>query len=161
MIDSFTDRFRFLSNFSPDPVRTPLRSDRPAHFTMPTAEHAFQAEKAVSAADFMSIYRADTPAEAKRIGRHIAIRPDWERVKKRVMLEVLISKFSDPKLKGRLLSTGRELLIEGNDWSDTFWGCVPSERRPDLVMLLWGPKKQWAGENWLGRLLMMTRDVYR
>lgn len=161
MIDSFTGRYGFLSNFSPDPVRTPVRGSRPAPFTMPTAEHAFQAEKAMTEADFMRIYRAASPGDAKRIGKQIPLRSDWERVKKRIMLEIVISKFNDPKLRGRLLSTGRELLIEGNDWGDVYWGCVDSGRRPDLVMPLWGPKKEWAGHNWLGQILMMTRAIYK
>ena len=59
---------------------------------------------------------------AKRVGRMLPLRPDWEEVKVRVMETVLRTKFHDPDLRARLLATGEADLVEGNHWGDKFWG---------------------------------------
>jgi len=47
-------------------------------------------------------------------------------------------------LKEKLLATGDEELVEGNDWNDRVWGKVDG-----------------VGENHLGRLLMKIRAELR
>lgn len=80
-------------------------------------------------------------AEAKKQGRHVPLRNDWEDQKEWIMLQIVRSKFEDPTLAQKLLDTGKAELIEGNTWNDTFWGSVNGE-----------------GENRLGKILEQVRD---
>lgn len=83
--------------------------------------------------------------EAKKEGRIVTLRPDWNETKVNVMSEVLLSKFvNNSELRSKLLATGDKVLIEANHWNDKFWGCDYKTRE---------------GENMLGRLLMHTRWV--
>lgn len=121
---------------------------------MRTLEHAFQASKAVRVEDAVTIQQARTPALAKRLGRTIELRADWDRpaneqgdpTKVVCMRYLLANKFQDPELRRLLLATGTRALIEGNAHGDTFWGMV---RQGD----------GWRGQNWLGHLLMELRTV--
>lgn len=137
-IVSFRDAYRFLSNFYPSPVTygaSPL--------TYPTVEHAFQAAKTLNhnerAAFAYDAVHAMTPGDAKRAGRALVLRPDWEDVKLDVMLDLLRLKFEDPHLASLLIHTGTAVLIEGNHWGDRFWGV------------------DGTGLNHLGLLLMQVR----
>ena len=60
------------------------------------------------------------------------------------MLEGLCLKVADEQLADWLLETGDEELVEGNTWSDTTWGVCNG-----------------VGENKLGRLLMIVRDMIK
>ena len=111
-ISNFRGEFGFLSNFAP--CRLALDGK---FYT--SAEHAYQASKAVNETDREAIGTASSPVKAKRLGKVlIQIRPDWEEVKADVMLRILRQKFSSPTLKSRLLGTGDTELIEGNVWGD-------------------------------------------
>ncbi len=139
-ITSFHDQHEFLSNFSPSPVILD-------GVTYPTVEHAFQAAKTLDSGYRQAICTADTPARAKRLGRLVPLRADWEKVKFDVMRSLLDQKFAPgTELAQKLIATYPEELIEGNTWGDRFWGAV-------LV------SGQWDGSNWLGRLLMQIREV--
>jgi ribA/ribD-fused uncharacterized protein len=98
----------------------------------------------------LSIVQLVTPGEAKRYGRRIELRPDWEQVKKRVMLTVVLAKFTqNPDLARQLVATEDAYLEEGNHWHDNFWGaCSCDDHAGD-------------GLNYLGRILMMVRDIVR
>ena len=87
------------------------------------------------------IRNAPSPGAAKRMGRKIAIRNDWEAVKEKVMLSVVRAKFEDAYLRRLLTATGTAALIEGNEWGDRFWGVCRGE-----------------GENRLGKILMKVRS---
>lgn len=106
-----------------------------------TAEHAFQAMKTTDPAEQKAIRDAETPAQAKRMGRRVKLRPDWENRKLEVMAGILKHKFINRKMREKLLATGDAELIEGNNWNDRFWGQCPVG----------------TGENWLGQLLMIQR----
>ena len=134
MINRFDGKYFFLSNFSPSPFRID-------YVLFPTMEHYFQANKADNQNDYWHIAYAPTPGEAKRLGRKIQLRPDWEKIKDNVMLTGLRKKFADPELRSLLLSTGDEELIEGNYWGDTYWGVCNG-----------------VGQNKLGKLLMQVRE---
>lgn len=134
MIDKFDGEYAFLSNYSPSPFRID-------YVLFPTMEHYFQANKADNQNDYLHIAYAPTPGEAKRLGRKIQLRPDWEEIKDKVMLTGLRKKFADPKLRKLLLATGDEELIEGNYWGDTYWGVCNG-----------------VGQNKLGKLLMQVRE---
>ena len=134
MINRFDGKYFFLSNFSPSPFRID-------YILFPTMEHYFQANKADNQNDYLHIAYAPTPGEAKRLGRKIQLRPDWEEIKDNVMLTGLRKKFADPELRSFLMSTGDEELIEGNYWGDTYWGVCNG-----------------VGQNKLGKLLMQVRE---
>jgi ribA/ribD-fused uncharacterized protein len=138
MIDSFQGKYRFLSNFYPSKVTVEWETDR---VEVPTVEHGFQAMKATNRRDFDAICNAPTPGIAKRMGKEIALRLEWNAYKIDFMEGLLRQKFSSTPLRDALIETGNEILVEGNDWGDTFWGICG--RR---------------GENHLGQLLMKIRD---
>lgn len=164
-ITEFRGPHSFLSNFHRgDPFYLPGWQR-----LMPTAEHAFQACKARYGEGADWVLEADSPQLAKSRGRQVDAHPDWELIKKRIMLKVLLAKFSDDRLRSLLVSTGDAVLIEGNDWGDTYWGAVRYGARGfDSALPYWhfgvrGPldcgNDLLAGQNWLGRELMMVREV--
>lgn len=133
-ITSFRGKYSFLSNFYPSFVH--FESMRFA-----AVEDAFQAAKTLDLSERQRIAMAPSPADAKRMGRHVDLRPDWEDIKINVMHDLLVEKFQDPRLKTKLLATGDAYLEEGNKHGDRFWGTVDGK-----------------GENHLGKLLMEVRD---
>lgn len=143
-IARFDGEYAFLSNFHPAPLRY-------GGLTWPTVEHAFHAHKTTDQKTRQRISSLPTPAEAKRAGRSLALRPDWDDIRKQVMLDLLIAKFRHQgSLAGRLAATGSRLLVEGNTWHDQFWGSCECDREACRV----------AGLNYLGRLLMAVRLTY-
>jgi len=141
-ITSFKDENRWLSNFWPSEVE--LEGE-----TYPTVEHAYQAAKSDKAVIRKLIREVLTPGEAKRVGKKVSIRPDWEQVKLNTMRNLLEQKFQIPELKEKLLDTGTQTLIEGNTWHDNFWGSCSC------------PKCGNTGHNNLGNLLMELRQHAR
>ena len=133
-IDSFSGEYEFLSNFFPSVICDP------DGITYPTVEHYFQAMKTVHLSERKEIAAAPTPGKAKRMGRRVFLRSDWEGIKIEVMRQGLKQKFADKELRDKLLATGDAILIEGNWWHDTFWGVCDGK-----------------GENNLGKLLMEVR----
>lgn len=93
----------FLSNFAPYPIT--LRNK-----TWPTSEHYFQAQKFLGSEIEDLIRDAQSPAEAKAIGkRHQLKRSNWNEIKELIMYEALLAKFSQHKeLKAKLLDTGTQ-----------------------------------------------------
>lgn len=137
VISSFTGKYAFLSNFYPAPVTYMGQ-------TYANNEAAFQAQKTCCAKEQQqfSIFRLHNPAEAKKRGKNLTLRPDWDKVKISLMYEICMCKFmQNPKLRDALLATGNSLLIEGNTWGDYFWGKVNGH-----------------GENQLGLILMDVRE---
>jgi hypothetical protein len=130
----FAGEYRFLSNFWLSPVQLD-------GVMYPTVEHAYQAAKTADVGARRQIQACPTPGQAKRMGRHVPIRPDWESSKLEVMYSLVRQKFRDPELGRRLLATGRDALIEGNEWGDRYWGVC-----------------RGTGENHLGRILMRVRQ---
>jgi ribA/ribD-fused uncharacterized protein len=138
MIDKFTDQHAFLSNFYPAPVRGYEDTD----VEYPTVEHAYQAAKTLSEGERMMIRACSTPGKAKRMGQRITIRPDWLKRRNGVMLALVGKKFHPgSQLWDKLVATGIEELVEGNNWGDTYWGICNG-----------------VGQNVLGRQLMYLRD---
>ena len=135
VVRAFRGEFRFLSNFYPS-----VLSYRDHVYT--TAEHAFQSSKAIDPRDAATIRTAATPLQAKRLGRRVKIRPDWDDIRIDVMREIVTAKFErHADLHVSLIQTGDAVLIEGNHWGDNFWG-VPQGGR---------------GQNQLGKILMDVR----
>lgn len=109
-----------------------------------TVEHLFQAEKTLEPDYKQRILSADSPTIAKRWGREVPLRPDWEEVKLNVMLECLHKKFDIPEYRA-LLMQHHGTLAEMNTWHDNYWG---------VCTCVWCGKK---GLNMLGQLLMYLR----
>ena len=70
------------------------------------------------------------------------------------------------KLSAMLTVLAKYEIIEGNTWGDDFWGAVPYQFRwnhyvPEAQRWGWNDdnEQSLAGRNWLGRLLMVVRDV--
>ena len=134
-INKFREQYGFLSNFHEAPVTW-------EGLTYPSAEAAFQAAKVLTSEERLSF--TTLPANrAKRMGRQVQLRPDWEEVKTGLMEEIVRAKFTqNPALAAQLLSTGNAQLVEGNNWGDTCWGV-------DM--------RTGKGENRLGCILMKVR----
>ena len=142
-INSFSGEFEFLSNFYPSPIIV-------AGESFPTVEHCFQAFKAEHKEDFICIQTAAAPGLAKRIGRSVEMRPDWEKIKIDVMRSALEKKFEIPELREKLLATGNEPLVEGNWWHDNTYGDCKCDKCKNIL-----------GHNILGKLLMDIRENIR
>jgi ribA/ribD-fused uncharacterized protein len=116
----------------------------------PTVEHYFQATKTDDLAAYNRVRVAPSPGQAKRLGRLCVLRRDWEQIKLRVMRTALEAKFAPESSLGEwLTATGDVLLVEGNDWHDTFWGVCTCPQHHD------------TGDNWLGHLLLARRAELR
>lgn len=138
MINSFSGKYFFLSNFSEAEVWYDGDS-------YPTVEHAYQAAKTHDLIVRQFIRIAPTPKRAKQLGRKAQLRHDWEDIKVEIMHALVRDKFrSHPELTHRLISTGDQTLIEGNWWQDRFWGMCEGE-----------------GRNELGKILMKVREELR
>lgn len=115
----------------------------------PTVEHAYQAAKTVDVEQRVRIRAAATPGRAKRLGRTVTLRADWDEVKQSVMSMLLTQKLSREPWRSILLATGDTMLVEWTTWHDTYWGrCTCREHNG-------------AGQNVLGQLLMGIREALR
>jgi ribA/ribD-fused uncharacterized protein len=134
-ISSFQGEWFFLNNYFPAPVELD-------GMMYPSVEHAYQAAKTFDAEARIRIQATASPDDAKILGRASVHRADWESVKLDLMRKLVHEKFRDKELRERLLRTGDALLIEGNDWGDTYWGRCNGK-----------------GENHMGQILMEIRDA--
>jgi ribA/ribD-fused uncharacterized protein len=137
VIDSFRGDFGFLSNFYEASIW--IDGER-----YPSCEHAYQAAKATDPETKRLIREARSPYVAKRLGQAVQLPADWDTKKVKVMRRLVQEKFRNPLLRALLIATEDATLIEGNTWNDTFFGVC-----------------RGVGQNWLGRLLMETRDECR
>ena len=132
----FQGTYYFLSNFYPAPVSYMGQ-------IYANSEAAFQAQKTLSAKERQrfGMFRMHSAAEAKKLGKKLELRPDWEKIKLQCMYEICMCKFmQNPDLRKALLDTGSCILVEENTWGDSFWGTVNG-----------------YGENQLGQILMDIR----
>ena len=135
MINSFTGKNYFLSNFSHSKIEM-------NGLIFNNGEAAFHSHKDPSrASEFVGL----NPSAAKKLGRSVKLREDWEEVKDHIMYQVTVAKFSqNTLLKEKLLATGDKDLVEGNNWNDKYWGVCDGE-----------------GKNMLGRILVLTRNYLK
>ena len=135
-VKQFRGDYYFLSNF----YKTPVEYEG---VTYPSAENAYQAAKCAREEDRKKFVDL-SPAEAKRLGKQVELRPDWESVKVDVMRDVVSVKFdSNEVLRTKLIESDGMNLVEGNTWGDTYWGI-------DLA--------SGEGSNHLGEILMEKRS---
>jgi ribA/ribD-fused uncharacterized protein len=135
-IDNFRGQYYFLSNFYEDDLYF-IQYDG---LFYNNAEAAFQSAKLLDKVQRRQFCNLNAP-DAKRLGRRVQLRPDWEQVKDNIMYEIIKSKFSIKHLREMLLATGEAILIEGNTWNDTYWGMCRGK-----------------GKNMLGKILMRVRE---
>lgn len=140
-ITSFRGDYEFLSNFYECYVPMTFGKDN-IPFEFRNAETAFQAHKTTTFSDLITFSNM-SGKEAKRFGRKVKLRKDWNDIRLQVMGQVVLTKFVVNKdLCDKLIATGQRELIEGNTWHDTFWGVCNGK-----------------GENHLGKILMEVRSM--
>jgi ribA/ribD-fused uncharacterized protein len=139
VINKFDGEYSFLSNFFPN--------DLPWN----TNEHFYQAMKAKDIKDTTDIFDSITPNIAKKRGRKAELKDNWNEIKDHVMIVGLWIKFSNnAELRNKLLATGNAELIEENYWHDNYWGNCTCSKCENI-----------KGENKLGKLLMIIRDIMK
>lgn len=132
IIDNFhAAGYEFLSNFYPCKI---VYKD----YEFSSLEHAYQAAKTYKSS--WNKFDGISAGQAKRLGKTLIIRTDWNDVRLSVMEELLRIKFTIPELKEKLKGTGDAELIESNTWGDYFYGVC-----------------RGRGKNHLGKLLMKIR----
>ena len=128
-INAFRNEYYFLSNFYEIPVTY-------QGITYQNNEAAFQAQKCVNEKDKLK-FKDLNASEAKKLGRQITLRKDWEDVKIRIMQEIVTAKFEQhPDLANKLLDTKDAYLEEGNTWGDRVWGTVDGKGANNLGIIL-------------------------
>lgn len=138
-IDHFREEYEFLSNSYPAKIMFD-------GILYPNAEAAYQAQKCLRQSD-KEAFAALSADQAKKLGQRVEMRPDWDKVKYKIMQQVVCAKFTqNPALAKDLLDTGDRILKAGNYWRNFYWGV-------DL--------KTGEGENNLGKILMALRCEFR
>lgn len=139
LIDNFRGEYYFLSNYFPCHIEIDGKK-------FLNAEAAFQAHKCPARVDeFTSL----SPNDAKKLGRSVELRSDWDQVRVGVMYKVLNAKFRQNGLLGFWLhQTGTAILIEGNTWHDTFWGVCNGKGKNTLGSLLMQIRKELNEEKY-------------
>ena len=148
MIREFQGRNRYLSNFGECPHPVPYEA-----LEFARSEMAFQAAKTLDFRERWAFTKLPGThagcVEAKRMGRALVLRPDWDRVRVPVMWEIVVLKYAaNPELRSRLVDTYPNRLIEGNVWHDTFWGVCNC------------PRHGGEGENQLGLITERVRQLW-
>lgn len=120
-----------------------------------TVEHVFQANKTFDKEWQKRILSAETPAEAKTLGKQLKtlglVRPDWQDVNILIMHNLVLLKFTlFAEYRNILLSTGEDRIIEGNYWHDNFWGECSCARCSNVEKF-----------NHLGQILTNVRKMLR
>lgn len=133
-IRGFFKENNYLSNFYPCKVLF-------EGIEYPSSENAYQAAKTEDI-EIRKIFSKITANEAKKLGRKIKIRLEWDLIKLEIMHKICLDKFTrNPDLSQKLISTGDSYLEETNFWGDQFWGVY-----------------EGIGKNWLGKILMQIRN---
>lgn len=136
MIKEFKNQYFFLSNFYECPVYY-------NKLVFCNAEAAFQAQKVIDEKEQYKFINLNA-SQARKLGKTIALREDWEEVKDNIMYEIVKRKFTvNKELQQKLIDTKDEELVEGNWWHDTYWGV---------------DSKTGIGKNKLGKILMKVRE---
>lgn len=147
-IPSFHGEWRWLSNMYKTKV---VYSGK----TFPSSEHAYVWAKMENSTtpSKMSYFEfiALEPRKTKSFGRNLELNPYWDEIKEAVMRTVVFNKFfNNEEIAKKLLATGDEIIQEGNNWDDTFFGII-----------IYGENNVPVGDNRLGLILMDVRRHLR
>jgi hypothetical protein len=124
-----------------------------------TAEHYMMAEKAKLFGDvqtFSEIVHAETPQQAKALGRKImGFKEDiWVARRLEIVIAGNLAKFSQSRqLRDFLISTNGKVLVEASP-TDAIWGIGLADNDKKAT-----DPRQWPGLNLLGFALMTVRNV--
>lgn len=127
-------------------------------YTFKTTEHYMMARKALLFRDkeiFIKIINANSPAEAKSLGRQVKNFDEaiWNEHKFEIVVKGNLLKFSQNKqIQDYLLSTNDSILVEASPY-DRIWGIGLDENNPHA-----NDPFKWNGQNLLGFALMEVRD---
>lgn len=144
-IERFREEHFYLSNMYP--LEIPILAE--VGILVPTSEHAYQSAKFVNPDVQFLIASLETGIETKTVAHELEDsgaekRADWQVAKVGIMQEIVRQKFlRNPDIAAKLVATGEEELVEGNDWGDRFWGV--------------DPVGSGNGQNQLGKALMIVR----
>lgn len=131
-----TAGFEFLSNMYPCRIEYDGR-------VYSSAEAVFQSFKTLSKEE-RDLFTTVDGKGARRLGKSISLRDDWDRVRVDIMRDVVRAKFTqNPELAAKLVATGNVELEEGTTLHDTFWGVDINTGK---------------GQNQLGKILMDVRS---
>lgn len=144
VVKEFRGEYRFLSNYDTTPFEW-------RNHQFPSAEHAFAFAKTFCAENDEAVYwqahilKAKSPGEAKKYGRQVQIDvAEWDANKVQWMREIVHAKFKTGEgLAGQLINTGAMMLVEGNDWGDTFWGRCNGKGFNTLGVVLMEERGYW------------------
>lgn len=147
-ITRYEGDYDWLSNFYPAKVALTtggmifLMVEYVEEQMFPTVEHAYHAAKFAELHHHLIILSLEQPAAAKHYAKNLKKiwRHDWEDIKLRIMFGLNWQKFNNQHMRIKLENTGKAILVEGNNWHDTFWGVCQGE-----------------GLNHLGRIHMKLR----
>ncbi len=148
-IESFRGDYYFLSSMCEVPGGIKVAEG----IVVPAAEVPYKAAQFEDMDIRRVILASRTGMEAfetaqKYKERGVKVREDWDEIKLDAMRDIVNRKFTQNRRFGQmLLDTGDEEIIEGNSWGDNFWGVSPPGN-PE-------------GQNWLGIILMETRQRIR
>lgn len=132
-------------------------------FVWGSSEQAYMAEKAIYFNDYGSLYEimlADTPREAKAIGRRVRNfnAEEWNKVSFDIMYDIVYQKFAQNKnLKEMLMDPELEgkHFVEGSP-EDGIWGVKVAWDDPRIDDM-----SNWHGENRLGKVLDKVRETFK
>lgn len=146
----FRDLYECFSNFYKHrtiSIMLPYKKENAILYQANDVETLFQAAKSNDHIFIQRIINSKFPSEAKRIGRYIKLREDWELIKEEVMKELVRKKFEAvPGFKQLLMDIPDDIIIaEFNTWNDKEWGVC---------------SKTLIGKNKLGNILMELRKEF-
>lgn len=135
-ITRFTGAFAPLSNFYNRDIRVYYDG-----LFYKNSEAAYQSAKTLDKKK-REKFTQISPKEAKKQGRYLKLREDWDEVKDEIMYQIVKDKFERNSYPREiLLGTYPLELEEGNTWGDEYWGVCDGK-----------------GENKLGKILMIVRE---
>lgn len=136
-VKGFFGDYRFLSNFYPCEVYF-------EGLLYSSTEAAYQAAKTLDL-EARKLFLNVTAGGAKKMGKVLELRKDWNKVKFDIMCSIVFEKFyRHLDLRKQLLETGDKHLEELNWWNDQIWGTCNG-----------------VGQNRLGITLMKIRQFWQ
>lgn len=185
IIDSFKNEYYFLSNFYEIPVTykgITYRNNEAAFQAMKVSVDKKEIINFISknniVIDYNSKFDVDNkysiientilnlkrsefaklpPNEAKKLGRKVKLRSDWEEVKDQIMYEICYQKFNfenNMDITMKLMKTKNIELIEGNTWNDTYWGVCRGNGKNKLGKILMKIRKEKQNEYFQNNIIV-------
>lgn len=132
----FRNEYWFLSNMYPCKIRV-------NGLEFECAEACFQSFKTTDL-ELRKKFQKMNGFEAKKFGKKVKLRPDWNDIRLEIMSRVIHAKFKqNDELGHKLAQISDEIeIVEDNKWHDTFWG-----------------RCNGIGENHLGRILEYEKHL--